>query len=172
MPLALGDLRGLSLTDAGLVLSVGALSWSFGSVLQSRLDVRSAGRSRAGLVRAGFALLSFAMLGMLGVSLLPIPAWIAGVAWLIGGLGMGLAFPSHTLVVFAHAPSGEEGKVSGNLQMVDVLGAALSAGIGGALIAGLGLSTGFTVLYSLTVCAALIGIAVAGKLSSSLTGDL
>ena len=92
--------------------------------------------------------------------------------WLIGGLGMGLAFPSHTLVVFAHAPSGEEGKVSGNLQMVDVLGAALSAGIGGALIAGLGLSTGFTVLYSLTVCAALIGIAVAGKLSSSLTGDL
>ena len=30
VPLALGELRGLSLTQAGLVLSVGALSWSFG----------------------------------------------------------------------------------------------------------------------------------------------
>ena len=166
VPLALGDLRGLSLTEAGLVLSVGALSWSFGSMLQSRLDSRSAGRSRVVLVRVGFALLSLAMLGMLCVSLLPIPAWLAGVAWLIGGLGMGLAFPAHTLVVFAHAPSGEEGKVSGNLQMVDVLGAALSAGIGGALIAQLGLSAGFTVIYGLTVCAALLGIAVAGRLVS------
>ena len=117
------------------------------------------------MVRIGFALLSVAMLGMLAVTLLPIPAWLAGVAWLIGGLGMGLAFPSHTLVVFAHAPAGEEGKVSGNLQMVDVLGAALSAGIGGALNARLGLSAGFTVLYISTVCAALIGIAVAGKLN-------
>ena len=166
VPLALGELRGLTLTEAGVVLSVGALSWSVGSVLQSRLDVRYAGRSRAGLVRAGFALLSIAMLGMLGVTLLPIPAWLSGLAWLIGGLGMGLAFPSHTLVVFAHAPNGQEGQTSGNLQMVDVLGAALSAGIGGALIAGLGLKTGFTVIYSLTVCAALIGIAVAGKLVS------
>lgn len=166
VPLALGELRGLSLTEAGLVLSVGALSWSFGSVLQSRLDSRSAGRSRAGLVRTGFALLSTAMLGMLCVSLLPIPAWLAGVAWLIGGLGMGFAFPSHTLVVFAHAPSGQEGKISGSLQMVDVLGAALSAGIGGALIAQLGLKTGFTVIYAATVCAALLGIAVAGKLVS------
>jgi MFS family permease len=166
VPLALGELRRLSLTEAGLVLSVGALSWSFGSMLQSRLDSRSAGRSRAGLVRLGFALLSTAMLGMLSVSLLPIPAWLAGAAWLIGGLGMGFAFPAHTLVVFAHAPAGEEGKVSGNLQMVDVLGAALSAGIGGALIAGLGLSAGFTALYATTVCAALLGVAVAGKLVS------
>ena len=164
VPLALGELRDLTLTEAGLVLSVGALSWSFGSVLQSHFDSRSAGRSRVGLVRAGFALLSIAMLGMLGVSLLPIPAWLSGVAWLIGGLGMGFAFPSHTLVVFAHAPSGQEGETSGSLQMVDVLGAALSAGIGGALIAKFGLSAGFTVLYISTVCAALLGIAVAGKL--------
>ena len=166
VPLALGELRGLSLTEAGLVLSVGALSWSVGSMLQSRFDSRSAGQSRVALVRAGFALLSIAMLGMLCVSLLPIPAWLAGVAWLIGGLGMGFAFPSHTLVVFAHAPTGQEGQISGSLQMVDVLGAALSAGIGGALIAGLGLTTGFTVIYVATVCTALIGIAVAGKLAS------
>ncbi len=164
VPLALGELRGLSLTEAGLVLSTGALSWSAGSMLQSRLDSKSEGRSRADLVRIGFALLSLAMLGMLCVSLLPIPAWLSGVMWLIGGLGMGFAFPAHTLVVFAHAPVGDEGKVSGSLQMVDVLGAALSAGIGGALIAGLGLKIGFTVIYALTVGAALIGIAVAGKL--------
>lgn len=166
VPLALGELRGFNVTDAGLVLSTGALSWSLGSFLQSRLDTRDGASSRPGRVRLGFALLSAGMLGMVAVILDGnLPGWLAGVAWLIGGLGMGFAFPSHTLVVFAHAPAGEEGQVSGNLQMVDVLGSALSAGIGGALIAAFGIRSGFGVAYGLMILVSSLGILIAGRLS-------
>jgi MFS family permease len=172
VPLALGEMRGFSVTSAGLVLSVGALSWSLGSFFQSRLDTKDGAASRPARVRFGFALLTVAMLGMLAVILeAGIPSWLAGAAWLIGGLGMGFAFPSHTLVVFAHAPAGEEGRVSGNLQMVDVLGSALSAGIGGALVAALGVRSGFSLVYGLTILVSSLGVLIAGRLRGNTVTD-
>ena len=79
-------------------------------------------------------------------------------AWALGGAGMGFAFQSHTLVVLKQAPEGQEGLVSGNLQLADMLGSALGAGLAGALVAqiGVGLGSG----WFLGLAAAVAGLAV------------
>ena len=165
VPLALSELRGFSVTAAGLVLTCAALSWSVGSTLQARLDEAGGRGGRSGRARLGFALVA-AAIGLLAITALvaAVPAPAAALAWAAGGLGMGLAFPAHTLVVFEHAPAGQEGRVSGTLQLVDVLGTALSAGTGGALVATLGTRGGLGAACALTVAAAGCGVLVAGRL--------
>ena len=54
LPLALTELRGFSVSQAGLVISAASLSWSLGSFLQARLD-RLDGGTRAPRAAAGRA---------------------------------------------------------------------------------------------------------------------
>ncbi len=158
MPLGLTDLHGLSTTGAGLALTASALTWSSTSILHSRFDERTGGRYRARVALVGTTLVTLALLltGLI-VTNPALPAWAVGVMWALGGLGMGLAFQSHTLVVFRNAPEGQEGEVSGTLQTADVLGSAIGAGLGGVLVATLGLRAGVTGLFALTVLVVLLG---------------
>ncbi|AFZ67288.1 MFS transporter [Deinococcus peraridilitoris] len=158
VPLGLSELLGFSALQAGSVLTVSALVWSATSFAHSRFDERTAGRWRHRAARLGVSIVALSLGGMALALLLPgTPAWSAPAFWALGGLGMGLGFQSHTLVVFHHAPGGQEGQVSGTLQMADVLGAAIGAGIGGALLAAQGVSTGVGILFALTVLVALLG---------------
>lgn len=168
VPLGLSELRGFTVTGAGLVLTCGAVTWAAGAALQARLDEAGGPAGRRARVRWGFGLVVASIVLMAVATLEPsLPAWLAGVAWAVGGFAMGLAFPAHTLVVFQHAPAGQEGRVSGTLQMVDVLGSALSAGAGGALVATLGAQTGLSAAYGLTAVAAALGLLAARGLSGS-----
>jgi MFS family permease len=58
LALALNSVGGYSASTAGLVISAGSLSWSFGSWLQSRLDGRLGARGRRTRVRIGIALVA------------------------------------------------------------------------------------------------------------------
>ncbi|HWG84685.1 MAG TPA: MFS transporter [Deinococcales bacterium] len=166
VPLALTELRGFSTAASGVVLTVSAVFWSLGSALQARLDERLQGRGRVGRVRFGFAMVAASIGLLLAVVRLPaLPPVAAGLAWAAGGLGMGFAFPAHTLVVFKHAPAGGEGRTSGSLQMGDVLGTALSAGLAGALVATLGTAAGLALAFTLTAAVSLLGLLVAGRLA-------
>ena len=83
--------RGLSPTAAGLVLTVGALAWSVGSWLQGRIPVPA---SRASLPRVG---LSCITVGTATVALAvrpELPVAVAVLGWAVAGLGMGLLYPS------------------------------------------------------------------------------
>ncbi|GGJ49501.1 MFS transporter [Deinococcus roseus] len=135
MPLGLIEIQKFSVTQAGLLLTVGGVSWSIGSILQARMDSRAGPEQREFRVRTGMALLSTGI----AIAGLSIVGWLPGllvvVGWAMSGLGMGLGYATNSLIILGQVKEGESGKVSSQLNSAEVLLAALSAGIGGALVA-------------------------------------
>ncbi|HNP70314.1 MAG TPA: MFS transporter, partial [Kouleothrix sp.] len=92
------------------------------------------------------------------------PLLLAPLAWGVAGLGMGIAFSTNALVVLEAAPPGQEGSASSALQLANVLGVALGAGLGGAIIGGASTAAGVSQAGLLTQDAIMIGVALAGML--------
>ena len=151
LPLALTELRGFSVAQAGLVISAASLSWSLGSFLQARRDRLDGGAGRPRRVLAGLlVLLSGIAATTAGVVGDGIPVAIAIAGWAVAGLGIGIGYPSIGAIVLSEAPGGEEGSVSAALQLIETIGVALFTGIGGALIA-LGLNEGWDTVTALAL---------------------
>jgi MFS family permease len=138
VPLGLTEARGQSATMAGLALTAATLTWTAGSWLQARL-APSEGRRQ--LTSAGLLVLAAGCAGGAIMVLPSAPIVIAPLAWGIAGLGMGIAYSTLSLVVLEDAVPGEEGSATAALQLMNVLGSALGAGIGGAIIAQAGASS-------------------------------
>ncbi len=132
IPLGLNEVRGQTATMAGLTLTAATLTWTTGSWLQARL---AASTSRRVLTSAGLALTAIGCTVVAAVMLPTVPVVVAPIAWGIAGLGMGIAFSTLSLVVLEEAPAGSEGIATAGVQLMNVLGSALGAGIGGALVA-------------------------------------
>lgn len=162
LPLGYAELRGVSLFQAGLALTAGSLTWAATSFGHSRLDERTAGRYRWQVVRFGAGLVATGLLGVWWGLHAQAPLWFPLLGWAITALGMGFCFPAHTLVVMHHAPEGQQGEVSGTLQLADMLGSALGAGVGGALIAAFlpagGVPIHLQFLLSLALLASLLAV--------------
>ncbi|MFC6881062.1 MULTISPECIES: MFS transporter [Actinomadura] len=164
-PLAMTTVWGLSSTGAGLALAVGAVTWVAGAWLQARVDERGGDRGRRLRVVAGFGLL-VAGLGVLVAAVAlhdALPVAVAAAGWGVGGLGMGLVYPSVTTLALGQARAGEEGATSASLQLSETLSVAVMTGLGGAVVA-LGVSAGweeatsFAVVFAMTAAASLFGI--------------
>ena len=151
LPLALTELRGFSVSQAGLVISAASLSWSLGSFLQARLDRLDGGAGRPRRLLAGLAVLlcgiAATAAGVVGDGI-PVAVAIAG--WAVAGLGIGIGYPSIGAIVLSEAAGGEEGSVSAALQLVETIGVAVFTGIGGAVIA-LGLDQGWDTVTALAL---------------------
>jgi MFS family permease len=134
--LALTSLGGYSAGTAGLAISAGSLAWTGGAWLQERLDRRNEGRFREWRVVLGVALMATGITGVtLPIVLAGEPDLIfASIAWVIAGLGIGLAHPTISTMAFAQAPSGGEGAVSSSLLLADLATPAVTIGIGGVLV--------------------------------------
>ncbi|MFI5044227.1 MAG: MFS transporter, partial [Acidimicrobiales bacterium] len=92
-----------------------------------------------------------------------VPLWCWGLASATCGLGMGLAYAPLSLVTLAQADPDRQGEATSSLQMTDMLGNALGAGIGGALVT-LGATLGhadWVALAELFGVAALMAVIVA-----------
>ena len=171
VPLALVEIRGLTITQAGLVLAVSATMWAVGSYVQSRIagDV-----DRASTVRIGAAIVAFSVLS-LPLCLLPaVPPWIAAISWAIGSLGMGLAIPSVAVQVLRLSPEKDQGVNSAAIQIIDSVMAVLAVALLGVWHAQAVSSGGATVTtyVGLWVGSAVIGVAgavVAGRMRPSLS---
>jgi MFS family permease len=127
LPLMLVGERGLSLAVAGIILSIGSLGWSAGSWLQGR-DALNGRRER--LVAAGGAALACGLLLLAATAWFGWPSYLCALALVVGGLGMGCATASMSVLTLALAPSRDHGSASSSLQLADVLGSVL--GIAGA----------------------------------------
>jgi MFS family permease len=92
------------------------------------------------------------------------PGWVAYLAWLVGGAGMGLVMPTLSLLLLEFSPVLERGKNSSALQICDVIGSALCVGVGGVMVAAAAHS-----LLSLPVALRLVDIAMAAL---ALTGSM
>lgn len=127
VPLWLHQQRGWSLTAAGMALTGGAISWSLGSHLQSRLvdqASRHAWLSRGCLLLVvGIAVCILAVTGVL-------PDWSMLLGWSLSGLGVGLSLPMLGVWMLKLAPRGQQGSYSSALQLCAALctSAALAAG--------------------------------------------
>lgn len=119
--LNLTAVRGLPLTSAGLCITLGALGWSSAALLQPALMRRVGARL---LVAAGAAACVIAAIGMITVATGGSVA-LAFVAWFAGGAGVGLAYPTISLVGVADVDEGGEGAVSSAMLLAAMLGMAI-----------------------------------------------
>lgn len=175
VPLMLIEQQGTSATVAGLSLTGAALGWSAGSWYQGR---SSTSVSRGTLIRLGCLAV---VAGIGGIALaasaaLPGPeaagpavaAAVAGASWCLGGLGMGLAMGSVSVLLFQLSPDEEQGLNSAALQMSDALGGIVFIGLGGALFSvlharpGWGSAT-FVAIDAVMAALALVGAALAPR---------
>ncbi|MFI2487636.1 MFS transporter [Promicromonospora kroppenstedtii] len=163
LPLLLVHERQLSPGGAGLILTVGALGWSGASWVRGRNLLHL---SHTGYVRLGGGLLA---LGMVGAALLVLPDVPAGVGmafWVLSGSGMGLVYPTLSVLTLELAPPHEHGSASSALQVADAVAAAIASSATGALlwalydVAGL---PAYAVVLGLTGLLAAVALALAGR---------
>ena len=131
LPLLLTGHFGWSLTQAGIALSAGAVTWSIGSAVQARVHGEAARRR---LLPAGFALTA----GGLGVVMLPLlsaalPAGLVLLGWVGVGLGIGLSFPMLSVLLLKLSPHHEQGSNTSALQLADALVSSAALGLAGLL---------------------------------------
>jgi len=166
--LALVEVRGLTVTEAGIALTAATLSWTFGSWTQARLS-RRLGPER--LATAGFAVVAVGIVLTTLVLGPLVPAWFAVPAFAVAGYGMGLAYSQFALIVLRDAPREGQGVTAAGLSLSDALGTALGTGIAGAIIAaapraGLPLATGLAVAFGVGATLATLGFALSPRLRS------
>src|SRR5690606_28643694 len=98
------------------------------------------------------------------------PVWWAVGAWIVGGFGIGIAYPNFSLITLAEAPPAEVGTVSSALKLSEAMSAAVGAGTVGAIVAaGAGGSGNWpeisiAVAFGVAAAVALGGLALAARL--------
>jgi MFS family permease len=166
VPLLITGVRHGSLAQAGLVVSLGAVSWSIGAWWQSRYVNRF---PRPLVVRAGAGMLALALGGLLLAIALP-SIWIAAAAWGLGGIGVGAAYPTVWLLIMASAQQGGVGTAVASARLGETLGLALGGGLGGAAIAlshaaGAPLAVGLAAAFGLALLAVIGAVALTPRLA-------
>ncbi|MBA4180316.1 MAG: MFS transporter [Anaerolinea sp.] len=132
IPLMLTSVRETSTLFVGIVLTGTTLSWTSGSWVTERLSRRG---HRHALAMPGALIVALGIAGVAVVVAPGVPVALAAVAWTVGGLGMGMAYPTFSLTVLGNATEGAEGAAASSMKLAEVLGPAVGIGLGGALIA-------------------------------------
>jgi sugar phosphate permease len=108
------------------------------------------------------------LIGVVATSLaLRFEGWLTAPAWIIGGVGMGFAYGSLSVLLLALSPQEEQGTNSSALQIADTLGSSLAIGIAGALVTAFGtghLALGLAVAGALIASVAALGVIAALRL--------
>lgn len=131
IPLLLSRQYGLSPVWAGAVLTIGALGWCSGSWYQGNTTRRW---PRAQFLRVGMSLILVGIVLLGAVTALlkwNSPAWGAAamicgalLSWVITGAGMGLTYPSLSVLTLSLSAPAEQGNNSSALQLADAVGIA------------------------------------------------
>ena len=95
--------------------------------------------------------------------------------WSVAGLGMGLAYSPLAVIVLGLAAPGREGMASSSIQLTDVLGTALGAGLVGAFVTfgdthGWATRSALELAFPLTLAMAVVGLAATRRLPTTLPG--
>jgi MFS family permease len=132
IPLLLQGWRGTPATLTGIVFTATTLAWTLTTWVQAR---RIEQLGPAVFVALGFGAVALGAALTIPTVLASVPPEIAILTWAIPGLGMGLMYSAVTLAVLRGVPVAEQGSASSSLQLSDILGTTLGAGIGGAITA-------------------------------------
>lgn len=163
IPLTMSTVHGFGAAAAGLPLTVAAIGWTAGSILQGRYP----DWSRERLLRSGFFLVAAALGLFAVVSQSWSPGWPVYVVSLLAGVGMGVAMPAISLLLLRFSVERERGFNTSAMQLGDWMGSALTIGLGGVLLAALASaaqpSAAMGVLAVLMATVALTGAVVSGR---------
>lgn len=128
LPLMLRDEHGYSPAQAGAVLAVASVAWAGGSWVQGRLGEHV---DRYRLMALGVSVF-VAMMGLLTVAVwLGWPGWVPIALYGVATLGVGLAYPTTTLLVMRLSPRSEIGRNSSALQVGESLTGAVTLAVTG-----------------------------------------
>ncbi|MGI8614515.1 MAG: MFS transporter [Nocardioidaceae bacterium] len=166
IPLMLTHQRGLSPTLAGAALTVGAVSWSTGSWLQSRL---STARRRPVFLRVGSSAIVIATACAALTATEPVPVFVAVVGWAVAGLGMGISYPTLSLLALELAPAGRQGEASSSLQVAEALTSSGALALGGAAFAALVMTApdaAYLAAFGIAGACALAAAVLAGRVNA------
>ncbi|WP_205710894.1 MFS transporter [Isoptericola sp. BMS4] len=170
LPLVLVHEHQVSPAVAGSVLTLHVLGWQAGSWLRGR---GLHGLSHQGFVRLGGALLAAGVGGTVMLALPGVPLPVAAAPWVLAGLGMGLTYPTLSLLVLDLAPREVQGTAASALQVSDAVAAAAALAGTGALLWALhdvvGL-TAYAVCLGLAAALALLVAALAGRTAVTSAG--
>lgn len=122
LPLVLQRVHHWQVADAAVAVTIGSLSWSLGSVAQSRVHAR-ARRERLPLLGAFLMTLGIAPVALLVLA--DAPVWPALLGWFVAGFGIGMLHSTLSDLTLGMSERSEHGKVSSWLQVADAAGPAL-----------------------------------------------
>jgi len=133
--MCLSETRGMELQNAGLALTVGALGWALGSLLQTQswLKLRRDQIIALGAVAVTIGLALMALLA----GWRNCPLIVLGLGLLLTGFGMGMASAGTSLATMTLSAPERIGHNTSSLQVADNLACAFIGGIAGTLFAGL-----------------------------------
>jgi len=164
LPLLLQRERDLSPLWAGAALSLGALGWFSGSWLQGHQHF---GWNRMRMLQTG----TWLMLAGLLVSVLTlypsVPLMLALAGWSLTGLGMGLIYPSLSVLTLSLSAPHEQGANSSALQLSEGIAVASTLAISGSLFAALvggNETTGYLLCFLVTLLLAALSTVVGRRI--------
>ncbi|WP_170119715.1 MFS transporter [Branchiibius hedensis] len=167
LPLLLVSLRGYSLSHAGVVMTLTAALWAFGSWLNARDRIQAF--PAATRLRVALGLMALGIAGTATFVLSPVPGLIGMISWSIASLGIGLATPTLSVAMLAAAPVAEQGHYQSGIYIAQATASSVVGALGGALIAtGHATAAGFGVMLLAGAAVALAGAALAGRVAKPL----
>jgi len=132
LPLLLYHEKGATVGLAGLVLSIGAISWSAGAFCRARLYQRL---STTVLLRCGHSLLAGGIVVSAFVLIPGAPMLVAIVGWAIAGAGMGLVSPTLSVMTLVLSSAGTHGRAGASLRLSAALMTTSALTVSGAIFA-------------------------------------
>ncbi|WP_019201284.1 MFS transporter [Tsukamurella sp. 1534] len=164
VPLYLVHVDRMSPFAAGSVMTGAALLWALAAQVQARVGASGPARERLPLLGAAVVLLSVTAVAAAFALDAPWPAVYA--AWAIGGLGMGVTYPSLSIMVLGLSAADEQGANSSALKLADSVGTALTIACAGALFAHVLAwgNTGFAATMAVPIVAGVLTVVAASGL--------
>lgn len=162
IPLYLTREKGWSLAQAGLALSVGAVLWSIGSGVQSRIDSKT---QRRRLLRVGFLAVAAGIAVVAAPLVAPVPTWFCLVGWAIAGFGIGLCSPMLSVLTLSFSSPANQGRNAAALQLGIAFGTGVALALAGSLFALPESATaGFILVLALCSTLAAVASLLAGRI--------
>lgn len=165
LPLLFITQRGLSPAQAGLALTAAAITWSGGSWLRGRHEGRWDDRV---VLRIGATSIAVGV-GFAALAVWPsFPVALSLLGWGAAGLGMGLSYPTLSLLTLRLSPPAEQGANSSALQVNESLATSIVLAASGPVFAALVLTGSTTAAYltcfGVSTLLALAAVVVAGRI--------
>lgn len=165
VPLLLTRVRGRTVAEASLVVTLATVGWSAGTWWQSRIVGRV---SNPRLIIGGAIAIGMGTIGVAS-GLVSAPLVLPYAAWTLAGLGMGVVYPTVYLATMSRAAPGSEGSAVALMLLVDSLGSSAGTGLGGSAVAivasmDVSLRIGLAVAFGLALMATIALVPLATRL--------